>query len=99
MIDEAACKKIGRPFYREDEDPQKVKYYPLRNILFYTQIPYMKEQVMSREFEFLIADVGIHFVLSSYVKEVIGKGFTHPMYLSPLVAINEVYDPSPLFLN
>lgn len=73
LIDEKSCREVGREFVRESEDPKKLKHYPLKNVIFYVQIPYMKKQVMSRDFEFLIADLGIHFTFSSYLMESISK--------------------------
>lgn len=33
----------------------------------------MDGQVMSRDFEFLIVDMGIQFSLADYIKEIVGK--------------------------
>ena len=73
LVDGKNCNKIGRQMAPEEEEQAKLKYYPLKNIVFYTQIPHLKEQVMSREFEFLLADLGMHFTSSEYIKEAIGK--------------------------
>lgn len=73
FVDGMNCPKLGRKLAVEDEDQTMLKHYPLQNILFYTQIPHFKEQVMAREFEFLLADLGVHFTSSNYIKEAIGE--------------------------
>ncbi len=88
FVDGKNCHKIGRQMIPEEEDQAKLKYYPLKNIVFYTQLPHLKEQVMSREFEFLLADLGMHFVSSDYIKEAIGEGVSEysglPLFRPPL---------------
>jgi hypothetical protein len=73
FVDEKSCPKIGRQLVRNDEEAKHLPIYPLQNIVFYTQIPHFKNQVMSREFEFLLADLGIHFVFSQYLIEAKGE--------------------------
>ena len=73
LIDATLCPKIGRILEREDEPQDKLQYYPIQNIVFYSVIPYLKGRVMSRAFEYLIVDMGVSFVFSSYIKEMMGK--------------------------
>lgn len=74
LVDDTTCDKAGRRLFIEKEEQKMLKHYPLKNVVFYTQIPYLKKQVMSREFEFLLADLGMHFASSNYLKEMMGKG-------------------------
>lgn len=73
LVDEETCPKIGRKLVRADEKEKHMQHYPLKNVVFYTQIPYLHDRVMSREFEFLLADLGMHFVFSQYMKEAMGE--------------------------
>ena len=73
MVDEESCSAVGRKLIREEEQQKHLPHYPLQNIVFYTQIPFLKNMVMSREFEFLLADLGLHFVFSQYLKEAVGE--------------------------
>lgn len=73
MVDEESCSSVGRKLIREEENQKHLPHYPLQNIVFYTQIPFLKNMVMSREFEFLLADLGLHFVFSQYLKEAVGE--------------------------
>ena len=43
-----------------ETEPHK-QYYPLENILFHVQIPFLDGQILSRKFHFVIADLAIHF--------------------------------------
>lgn len=69
LVDEQSCEKIGRKLDIELEEKHLLKHYPLENVVFFTQIPFIKDQVMSREFEFLLTDIGMHFAESKYLKE------------------------------
>lgn len=73
LVDEETCPNIGRKLVREEEKEKHMQHYPLKNIVFYAQIPYLLDRVMSREFEFLLADLGLHFIFSQYLKEAMGK--------------------------
>ena len=74
MIDDQSCLDTGRPFVLVEEDSKMLPHYPLKNIMLYSYIPYLKKHVMSKEFEFLLMDIGLQFMFSSYVKEFMGKG-------------------------
>ena len=56
LINDESCSEIGRPL--EIETKAIMKNYPLQNVLFYVQIPHIKDHVMSRLFQHLIADLG-----------------------------------------
>ena len=36
------------------------QYYPLSNILFHVQIPFLQDQIMSRLFHFVVTDLAVH---------------------------------------
>ena len=71
LVDEMSCDVIGRAV--ELDTLEKLEYYPLENVVFFTPIPFLKNHVMSRLFHFLITDIGISFVSSNYLKKVLGK--------------------------
>ena len=50
MVDDEPCSAVGRKLIREEEQQKHLPHYPLQNIVFYTQIPFLKNMVMSREF-------------------------------------------------
>ena len=64
LIDETSCDQVGRIL--ETESPQRMQLYPIGSVIFYTQIPYIKSHVMSRMFQFVMADLGIQFTSSEY---------------------------------
>ena len=59
LVDDTECGQIGKPMDLEVEDNKK--YYPLENVLFHVQIPFLNDQVMSRKFHFVVTDLAIHF--------------------------------------
>ena len=59
LIDETICSEVGQPL--NEPSLQQLQVYPLKNVIFYAQIPYMRHHVMIRLFHFLIADLGISF--------------------------------------
>lgn len=71
LINDESCNKIGR--HLEMEAKATLKDYPLQNILFYTQIPYIKDHVMSRLFQHLITDLGIQFSSTDYIRRLMGN--------------------------
>lgn len=85
LIDEMSCDVTGRAV--ELDMLEKPEYYPLENVLFFTPIPYIKDQVMSRLFHFLIADIGFSFVSSDYSKKVMSKSI---VYTSPIMLLLSV---------
>lgn len=72
LINDESCNKIGR--HLEMEAKATLKDYPLQNILFYTQIPYIKDHVMSRLFQHLITDLGIQFSSTDYIRRLMDYG-------------------------
>ena len=71
LINDESCDKIGRRL--ETEAKAIMKKYPLQNVLFYVQIPYIKDHVMSRLFQHLITDLGIQFSSNDYLKRLMGN--------------------------
>lgn len=71
MIDDERCKIIGRQVDLHGLD--KAELYPTVNALFYTPIPFLKDNVMSRLFHFLITDVALSFKTSEYPKKMISE--------------------------
>ena len=70
MIDDDSCQMIGR---MEDLDNLKMpEAYPVANVMFYTPIPFLKDNVMSRLFHFLITDLGINFKTSEFPRLMMG---------------------------
>lgn len=69
LVDSTECEHIGKSMELETE-PNK-QYYPLDNILFHVQIPFLNDQIMSRKFHFVIADLAIHFN-NDFLKIVVG---------------------------
>ncbi|XP_064385810.1 protein wntless-like [Halichondria panicea] len=67
MIDDEQCKTMGRSVSLNELE--KAELYPTENALFYTPIPFLKKNVMSRLFHFLIVDLGINFKTSEYPKK------------------------------
>ena len=70
-IDHDSCKQIGQKL--EFQSARGMRAYPSKNVVFYTVIPYKKGQVMSRLFQFLLADLGIHFSSSEYPEKLMSK--------------------------
>ena len=64
LIDEEACDMLGK--HLEEKSMDNLKHYPLDAVVFYTQIPHIRHQVMSRMFQFLLADMGLKFTTSDY---------------------------------
>lgn len=73
MLDDEVCNKIGRPFIRAEENPKHIPYYPLENIVFYSYIPFLRDRVMSREFEFLIMDLELNFLYSDFIRQFLSE--------------------------
>ena len=71
FIDQTTCNQVGREL--EKESAQRMQLYPLGNVVFYTQIPYIKSHVMSRLFQFMVADLGIQFTSSDYPERLMSK--------------------------
>ena len=84
FIDQTTCNQVGREL--EKESAQRMQLYPLGNVVFYTQIPYIKSHVMSRLFQFMVADLGIQFTSSDYPERLMSK-YTQvsiPVYTGPI---------------
>ena len=71
FIDRTTCNQVGRKL--EKESAQRMQLYPLGNVVFYTQIPYIESHVMSRLFQFMVADLGIQFTSSDYPERLMSK--------------------------
>ena len=71
LIDQTACNRVGRVLEREST--QRMQLYPLGNVVFYTQIPYIKSHVMSRLFQYMVADLGFQFTSSEYPERLMRK--------------------------
>lgn len=71
LIDQTACNRVGRVLEREST--QRMQLYPLGNVIFYTQIPYIKSHVMSRLFQYMVADLGFQFTSSEYPERLMRK--------------------------
>ena len=65
LIDEKLCEIHGK--HLEITSLDTLRHYPLENVIFYTQIPYVKTHVMSRMFQFLLTDMGLKFSTSDYL--------------------------------
>ena len=65
LIDEKSCDLHGQ--HLEITSMETLRHYPLENVIFYTQIPYIKTHVMSRMFQFLLTDMGLKFSTSDYL--------------------------------
>ncbi len=78
MIDDEQCKTMGRSVSLDKLE--KAELYPTENALFYTPIPFLKNNVMSRLFHFLIVDVGINFKTSEYPKKLMSELLSHVNY-------------------
>lgn len=65
LIDENSCESHGQ--HLEITSLETLRHYPLENVIFYTQIPYIKTHVMSRMFQFLLTDMGLKFSTSDYL--------------------------------
>ncbi len=71
LIDDKQCKTIGRSVSLDELE--KADLYPTENALFYTPIPFLKDNVMSRLFHFLIVDLGISFKMSEYPRKLMSE--------------------------
>ena len=71
LIDRTTCNRVGRVLEREST--QRMQLYPLGNVVFYTQIPYIKGHVMSRLFQYMVADLGFQFTSSEYPERLMRK--------------------------
>lgn len=65
LIDEQSCDLYGQ--HLEVTSMETLRHYPLENVIFYTQIPYVKTHVMTRMFQFLLTDMGLKFSTSDYL--------------------------------
>lgn len=79
MMDDDYCQAIGRSVSLDDLE--RADLYPPENALFYTPIPFMKNNVMSRLFHFLITDMGLNFKTSAYPRSLMGKNFIDKYYV------------------
>lgn len=70
LVDKAECERIGKPIDLETEANKQ--YYPLDNVLFHVQIPFLDYQIMSRKFHFVITDLGIHFN-NDFINLIVGE--------------------------
>lgn len=68
LIDEQSCDSHGQ--HLDVSSPETLRHYPLKNVVFYTQIPHIKNQVMSRMFHFLLTDMGLKFSSGDYVSHI-----------------------------
>lgn len=71
LIDKTSCSQVGRVL--EAESPERMQLYPIGNVVFYTQIPYINTHVMSRLFQFMVADLGIQFTSSEYPEKLMSE--------------------------
>ena len=71
LIDETSCSRVGRVL--EAESPERMQLYPIGNVVLYTQIPYIKSHVMSRLFQFMVADLGIQFTSSEFPEKLMSE--------------------------
>lgn len=71
LIDDDTCSQNGRSL--DVETARGLQAYPPSNVVFYAQIPHKKNHVMTRYFQFLLADLGIHFSTSDYPKRLMGE--------------------------
>ena len=74
LIDEKSCETHGQ--HLEVTSLDTLRHYPLENVIFYTQIPYVKKHVMSRMFQFLLTDMGLKFSTSDYLALIDSKSIT-----------------------
>ena len=81
LIDRTECNRIGRSLDLETE--RNKQYYPLDNILFYVQMPFLQEQIMSRKFHFVVTDLAVH-LNNDFVKLIMGKLPLSPSLPLPL---------------
>ena len=87
LIDEKSCDLHGQ--HLEVTSMETLRHYPLENVVFYTQIPYIKTQVMTRMFQFLLTDMGLKFSTSDYLALIERKtpslslSLSLPPYLPP----------------
>eukprot|EP00731_Ephydatia_muelleri_P017966 Em0011g6a len=69
LIDEDNCNVFGSG--EVSRSKQHLQAYPMKNIMFYTQIPSkLSRHVMSRWFQFLITDLGMQFSSGEYAEKV-----------------------------
>ena len=66
LVDSAECGSVGQSLDLEVDRHKEA--YPLSNILFYVQIPFRHDQIMSRLFQFVVTDLGVHFTVSDYAE-------------------------------
>lgn len=72
LIDEDNCNAFGSGDVSRSK--QHLQAYPMKNIMFYTQIPSkLSRHVMSRWFQFLITDLGMQFSSGEYAEKVTSK--------------------------
>ena len=64
LIDEELCDIRGK--HLDTPSMDKLRLYPLDAVVFYSMIPYTKNQVMTRMFQFLLTDLGLKFTTSDY---------------------------------
>ncbi len=73
LIDDEACNMYGHML---DVDSAKtLRAYAPKNVVFYAQIPHKKKHVMTRHFQFLLADLGVQFSSSDYSKKLMGRSW------------------------
>ena len=89
LIDEKSCDLHGQ--HLEVTSMETLRHYPLENVVFYTQIPYIKTQVMTRMFQFLLTDMGLKFSTSDYLALIERKT---PFSLSLSVSLSPSLPPS-----
>ena len=75
MIDEQTCDVHGK--HLEVSSMDMLRHYPLEAVVFYTLIPYTKNQVMSRMFQFLLTDMGLKFTTSDYPALIDSESMAH----------------------
>lgn len=72
LIDEDNCNEFGSSVISRSK--QELQAYPMKNVMFYTQIPSkLSRHVMSRWFQFLIADLGMQFTSGDYAEKLTSK--------------------------
>lgn len=82
MMDDDYCEVVGRSVPLDELE--RADLYPSENALFYTPVPFLKNNVMSRLFHFLIADIGISFKTSDYPRALMGKSDTKHFILQTI---------------
>jgi hypothetical protein len=88
LVDKTECSRIGKSLDLETE--RNKQYYPLDNILFYVQIPFLQDQIMSRKFHFVVTDLAVH--LNNDFAELIMKHDMNTLFLEVVLGYRDSLD-------